>query len=153
MADFAPTQTRYQFDSFCLDVTRRVLLRNGNPLALTGKSIDTLLVLIERAGATVTKRELIDAVWGHAAIEENNLNQCISAVRKALGEQRGKHKYILTVTGVGYRFVAPVRQTDASATTLETLAPAVVPQWRARVRARSVLAALSVLCLAFSAIY
>ncbi|MGD0298052.1 MAG: winged helix-turn-helix domain-containing protein [Bryobacteraceae bacterium] len=151
MADFAPAQTRYQFDSFCLDVTRRVLLRNGNPLALTGKSVDTLLVLIERAGATVTKRELIDAVWGHAAIEENNLNQCISAVRKALGEQRGKHKYILTVTGVGYRFVAPVRQTDASATTLEAPAPAVVPRWRSYARAGLVSAA--VLCLAVSAIY
>jgi DNA-binding winged helix-turn-helix (wHTH) protein/tetratricopeptide (TPR) repeat protein len=85
-----------------------MLLRDGERVALTPKSLDTLVALVERHGETVTKGELLDAAWGQTAVEENSLNQSISAVRKALGEQRGRHDYIVTVTGIGYRFVAPV---------------------------------------------
>ncbi|HLK22660.1 MAG TPA: transcriptional regulator [Bryobacteraceae bacterium] len=99
---------QYQFGPFCLDPIRRVLLRGGERVALTAKSLATLTALVERAGETVGKNELLDVVWEHTAVEENSLNQCISAVRKALGERRGQHEYIVTVTGVGYRFVAPV---------------------------------------------
>src|SRR5271154_946840 len=99
---------QYWFGTFCLDPNRRVLLRDGERLPLTAKSLATLVALVERAGETVTKSELLDAVWQHTAVEENSLNQCVSAVRKALGERRGQHEYIVTITGVGYRFVAPV---------------------------------------------
>ncbi len=106
---------RYHFDSFCVDATKRVLLRDGNRVVITGKSLDTLLALVERAGQTVTKRELIRAVWGSALVDENNLNQCISALRKTLGEQPRQHEYIVTVSGVGYRFVAPVSRIEVEA--------------------------------------
>src|SRR6185437_11207607 len=99
---------QYRFGPFCLDPGRGVLLRDGERVPLTAKSLAMLVALVERAGERVAKSELLDAVWGHTAVEENSLNQCISAVRKALGERRGQHEYILTITGVGYRFVAPV---------------------------------------------
>jgi hypothetical protein len=54
----------------------------------------------------------MQAVWGSSTVEENNLNQCVSAIRKALGQQRGDHNFILTVSGVGYRFVAPVHRAE-----------------------------------------
>jgi eukaryotic-like serine/threonine-protein kinase len=98
---------QYWFGPFCLNPNRGVLLRDGERVPLTAKSLATLVALLERAGETVTKSELLDAVWEHTAVEENSLNQCISAVRKALGERRGQHEYIVTITGVGYRFVAP----------------------------------------------
>ncbi len=99
---------QYLFGPFCLNPTRGLLLRDGQRAPLTAKSLATLAALVERAGETVPKSELLDAVWEHTAVEENSLNQCISAIRKALGERRGQHEYIVTITGVGYRFVAPV---------------------------------------------
>ena len=117
---------QYWFGPFCLDPNRQVLLRDGERVQLPAKSLATLVVLVERAGETVPKSELLDAVWEHTAVEENSLNQCISAVRKALGERRGQHEYIVTVTGVGYRFVAPVTRVDEPAP--EAVPSVAVPQ-------------------------
>ncbi|MBV8903650.1 MAG: transcriptional regulator, partial [Acidobacteriia bacterium] len=102
--------SQYRFGPFTIDATRQVLLREGERVSLSAKSFDTLLALVRRYGATVSKSELLEAVWGEAVVEENSLNKCISEVRKALGDQRGRHDYIVTITGVGYRFVAPVSQ-------------------------------------------
>src|SRR6516162_4045255 len=99
---------QYQFGPFLLERKRRVLLRSGERVPLTSKPLETLLVLVERAGETVSKNELLDHVWGETAVEENNLNKSISAIRRALGERRGDHQYVATVPGIGYRFVAPV---------------------------------------------
>jgi DNA-binding winged helix-turn-helix (wHTH) protein/Tfp pilus assembly protein PilF len=100
--------TRYAFDDFCLDVAARALSRSGAPVSLTPRVFDTLLHLLERSGELVDKDELMQAVWPSRVVEENNLNQAISALRRALGEVRGEHRYILTVPGRGYRFVAEV---------------------------------------------
>jgi serine/threonine-protein kinase len=100
--------TRYAFDDFCLDVAARALSRSGAPVALTPRVFDTLLHLLERGGELVDKDEPMQAVWPARVVEENNLNQAISALRRALGETRGEHRYILTVPGRGYRFVAEV---------------------------------------------
>jgi TolB-like protein/DNA-binding winged helix-turn-helix (wHTH) protein/Tfp pilus assembly protein PilF len=106
-----PARTLYEFPpDFCLDPVRQVLLRRGERVALTQKAFATLLVLLEQHDRTVDKQELVSRVWQGAAVEENNLNQCISALRKALGEQRNENRFILTVPGVGYRFVAEVRE-------------------------------------------
>jgi DNA-binding winged helix-turn-helix (wHTH) protein/tetratricopeptide (TPR) repeat protein len=105
---------QYWFGPFCLNPTRGVLLRDGERVPLTAKSLATLVALVERAGETVPKSELLDAVWEHTAVEENSLNQCISAIRKALGERRGQHEYVVTITGVGYRFVAPVSKAQVA---------------------------------------
>jgi DNA-binding winged helix-turn-helix (wHTH) protein/Tfp pilus assembly protein PilF/TolB-like protein len=99
---------QYRFGPYLLDPVKGTLTRDGVPMKLTAKSLNTLAVLVRRHGETVAKGDLIDAVWGMTAVEENSLNQCISAVRKALGEQPGQNEYIVTVTGTGYRFVAPV---------------------------------------------
>ena len=66
----------------------RQLLRDGAPIQLTAKAFDTLVVLVANHGLTVIKDELMDAVWGDTAVEENNLTQQISALRKALGQGR-----------------------------------------------------------------
>jgi pimeloyl-ACP methyl ester carboxylesterase/DNA-binding winged helix-turn-helix (wHTH) protein len=96
----------YEFGEFRLDVRERQLLRKGRPIPLTAKVFDTLRVMLERAGRLVTKDELIHQLWPDTVVEENNLNQNISALRKALGEQASGQRYIETVPRVGYRFVA-----------------------------------------------
>lgn len=106
--------TRYAFDDFCLDSAARALSRSGTPVALTPRVFDTLLHLLERSGELVDKDELMQAVWPSRVVEENNLNQAISALRRALGEAHGEHRYILTVPGRGYRFVAQVRSMSSA---------------------------------------
>jgi DNA-binding winged helix-turn-helix (wHTH) protein/tetratricopeptide (TPR) repeat protein len=99
---------KYRFDDFELFPRQRVLLRGGSRIPLTPKPLGTLLLLVSHAGNTVTKEELFEEVWNGAAVEENNLTQSISALRKALGERRGENRYIVTDPSRGYRFVAPV---------------------------------------------
>jgi DNA-binding winged helix-turn-helix (wHTH) protein len=96
----------YEFGEFRMDVRERQLLRKERPIPLTAKGFDTLRVLLERAGRLVTKDELLQQLWPDTVVEENNLNQNISVVRKALGEQASGQRYIETVPRVGYRFVA-----------------------------------------------
>src|SRR2546423_8700593 len=107
----------YDFGPFRVDRTKRRLLREQSIVPITPKAFDTLLVLIEHAGQLVEKNDLIGRVWPGIAVEENNLTQNISSLRKALGEKREQPQYILTAPGIGYRFIAPVskRANDASA--------------------------------------
>ncbi|PYS98760.1 MAG: hypothetical protein DMF63_14310 [Acidobacteria bacterium] len=98
----------YEFDGFRVDPVRRQLLHNGAPIPLTSKSFDTLLFLIRHSGSTVSKIELMNAVWSDSAVEENNLTQQISALRRALGERPRDHRFIVTVPGRGYSFVAAI---------------------------------------------
>jgi DNA-binding winged helix-turn-helix (wHTH) protein/TolB-like protein len=98
----------YTFGPFCLDLRQRLLLREESSVPLTPKLFETLLALIEQAGAVVTKDELMSRVWPDAFVEERNLSQNIFLLRKALGEDaRGRH-YIETIPKVGYRFLATV---------------------------------------------
>ena len=76
----------YEFGPFVLDTARHLLLREGNPVPLTPKTYDLLLVLVENPGRMILKDELIKLVWADSFVEESNLTQQISAVRKALGE-------------------------------------------------------------------
>jgi DNA-binding winged helix-turn-helix (wHTH) protein/TolB-like protein/Flp pilus assembly protein TadD len=105
----AITSAIYEFDQFRIDAKHRFLMRDGEVVQLKPKVFETLLVLIESAGRIVTKDELMQAVWGDTIVEENNLTHNISVLRKVLGERRGDHRYILTVPGRGYRFVAEVK--------------------------------------------
>ncbi len=99
---------RYGFSDFLLYPNQSALWKAGVRISLMPKPLATLVVLVEHAGKTVSKEELLSAVWGGLAIEENNLTQCISTLRKALGEKRGENRFIATEPGTGYRFVAPV---------------------------------------------
>src|SRR5215213_5685530 len=100
----------YIFGPFRLDPVKRRLLRDGETLRLTPKAFDLLLVLVEESGRTVEKDELLERVWAGTIVEENNLNQNITALRKSLGDSRQESQYIATIPGVGYRFVADVKK-------------------------------------------
>jgi TolB-like protein len=98
-----------EFGGFRLDPARRVLQRqDGAAVELTVKVFDTLLCLVEHAGELVEKPALMRAVWPNVVVEENNLNQNISILRRVLGEGAGEHRFIVTVPGRGFRFVATV---------------------------------------------
>lgn len=100
----------YGFGDFRLEPGKRLLIGcDGRPVSLGPKSYDTLAYLVEHAGAVVEKDELLEAIWPDTAVEENNLTQNISLLRRALGEGRDEHRYIVTVPGRGYQFVAPVQ--------------------------------------------
>src|SRR5215218_2174888 len=102
----------YEFGPFRLDPVKRRLLRDGETLRLTPKAFDLLLVLVEESGRTVGKDELFEKVWAGTVVEENNLNQNITALRKSLGDSRQESQYIATIPGVGYRFVAEVKKAE-----------------------------------------
>ena len=106
------TKHFYEFGPFRLDQRKRRLMRDGEPLRLTPKALDLLLVLVEERGRTVEKDELLEKVWAGTVVEENNLNQNITALRKSLGDSRQDSQYIATVPGRGYRFVADVRKVE-----------------------------------------
>jgi DNA-binding winged helix-turn-helix (wHTH) protein len=115
----------YEFDSFRLDARRRLLLsrHTGQTIPLTTKAFDTLVYLVERAGNVVGKSVLLTAVWPNVRVEENSLSQCISALRRALGEDPSDHRFIVTAPGRGYRFIADVVIVEAP-TRDETMAVA-----------------------------
>src|SRR6185436_16470984 len=98
----------FEFAPFRLDPARRALTRGGSEITLSRKAFDTLLALVEEQGKLVTKEALLRRVWRDSFVEENSLNQSISALRKALGDSAGVSRYIDTVSGLGYRFVAPI---------------------------------------------
>ncbi|HET6972662.1 MAG TPA: tetratricopeptide repeat protein [Pyrinomonadaceae bacterium] len=103
----------YQFGPFRLDPLKRRLSKDEETLRLTPKAFELLLVLVEEHGRTVEKDELLERVWAGTIVEENNLNQNITALRKSLGDSRQESQYIATIPGVGYRFVAEVRKEPA----------------------------------------
>lgn len=105
-------QTRqfYEFGPFRIDLSQRVLLREGKPLALPPKIFETLLALVERSGEIVEKDKLLEEVWPESVVEENNLTQYISALRKTLGDGRHQQRYIETIPRRGYRFAAQVQK-------------------------------------------
>lgn len=98
------------FNDFSLDSSRRILEKNGEIVSLNPKTLDLLLALIENCGEVVGKNELLDRVWVDQFVEENNLTVHVAALRKALGEKKGEHRYIVTVPGRGYSFVAEIRR-------------------------------------------
>lgn len=105
---------RYRFGSFQIDCGERVLFRDREPVTLTGKAFDTLLALVERHGHVVGKRELMDRIWPETHVDENNLAQNISLLRKVFDSAEPGHEYIETVPRRGYRFLGEVHADDTS---------------------------------------
>ncbi len=103
----------YEFGSFRLDVAERMLLRNRENIPLQPKAFDLLLVLVRRHGHLLEKDELLAAVWPDTIVEEVNLANNVSILRKALGDGANERRFIETVPRRGYRFVAPVREEEA----------------------------------------
>jgi serine/threonine-protein kinase len=99
----------FNFNGFRVDVGRRLLFDSEeNLVQLTPKVFDLLLYLVQNCGRLLTKDELMAAVWPDTAVEESNLTQNISILRRALGDTRGDNAFIATVPGQGYKFVAGV---------------------------------------------
>ena len=104
----------YQFGEFVLDAGRLLLFRKGEsaPLAAKPKVLEALLYFVEHHGVLLEKDTLLAALWPGVVVEENSLTQLISSLRRILGESRAEHRYLLTVPGRGYRFVADVTSLD-----------------------------------------
>jgi DNA-binding winged helix-turn-helix (wHTH) protein/tetratricopeptide (TPR) repeat protein len=100
----------YEFGRYRLDSVRRLVTRGGEAVPLTPKTFDLLLTLVQHRGQILSKEELLRRIWPRAVVEESNLTQNVFVLRKALGETPDDHRFIVTVPGRGYRFVAPVRE-------------------------------------------
>ena len=98
------------FGSFQLFPAQRLLLDGGQPLRLGGRALDILITLVERAGELVSKNELMARAWPNTVVVEDNLTVHVAALRRALGDGSGGSRYIITIPGRGYCFVAPVRE-------------------------------------------
>ena len=96
------------FGPFRLLAAQRLLLEGDKPVRLGSRAFDILAALVERAGEVVGKEELIARAWPQTFVEEANLKIQVSALRRALGDGQGGNRYIVTVPGRGYNFVAPV---------------------------------------------
>src|SRR5882724_8768502 len=108
----------YEFGPYLLDGRERVLLRDGRPVSLAPKALETLLVLLRNSGHLVEKEQLMSEVWPTTYVEEANLTQNISILRKVLSEGSDGTNYIETVPRRGYRFTFAVRRiTDVAAAT------------------------------------
>ena len=101
----------FEFAEFRLDAESHLLTRDGEPVALMPKALDLLIVLVENRGRLIEKDELMQTVWPDSFVEEANLTVNVSALRRALGESPNDHRFIVTVPGRGYKFVADVRVT------------------------------------------
>ena len=100
----------FEFEGFSADsAQRRLTDRDGNEIGLPSRAFDVLMCLLEHRGELVDKATLMSAVWQKTVVEEGNLTQCVFALRRALGESGGDHRFIVTVPGRGYQFVAPVQ--------------------------------------------
>ena len=99
----------YEFGPYNLDLSQRILTRNGETISLGSKATEVLVMLVSNAGDLVGKDELLQGVWPNTFVEEANLAQHICVLRRALGDDRVDPRFIKTVTGRGYRFVASVR--------------------------------------------
>jgi DNA-binding winged helix-turn-helix (wHTH) protein/TolB-like protein/Tfp pilus assembly protein PilF len=146
----------YGFGAFRLDTAERLLLRGGEVVPLTPKAFDVLVVLVEQPGHLIEKEVLLKAVWPDSFVEENNLADNISRLRKALGEGESGQKYIETVPKRGYRFVAGVQElNDASLAQdvpVASLPNEIVTSFSARKRTQVILGILGVLVVGLAGI-
>lgn len=102
----------YEFGEFRLEPDERLLWREGEPISLTPKAFETLLVLVENNGQLLTNEDFLQRIWPHSTIEETTLAQDISTLRKALGNQG--QQFIQTIPQQGYRFTANVTQVSSN---------------------------------------
>jgi len=112
------TSSIYEFGPFRLAPNERLLLKDGHSITLAPKVFETLLLLVQNSGHAMGKDKLMEIIWPDSFVEETNLAQNISILRKALGEGEKGAKYIETVPKLGYRFVMPVKEIGNDASSL-----------------------------------
>src|SRR5881394_3533758 len=108
----------FEFGPFRVDVTNLLLFRDGQPLSLAPKAVETLIALVRHGGQLVKKDDLIEIVWSDRIVDESNLSQNIYLLRKTLSDGSNGQNYIETVPRRGYRFVGEVRECNAAETGL-----------------------------------
>jgi eukaryotic-like serine/threonine-protein kinase len=117
-----PESPIFEFDRFRVDSgRRRLMIDGGEAIPLTPRLFDTLLFMVEHPNVVLSKDELMRAIWPDTEVAENNLNQAVSSLRKALGESQGAPHFIVTVPGHGYRFAATVRELSSITSGTESL--------------------------------
>src|SRR5271169_6505281 len=99
----------FQFGEFQIDARARTLRREDKIVALSFRAFDVLLYFVQNPGKVLSRDELLKNVWADSFVDENSLAQSISMLRRALDEKPGDNSYIVTLTGRGYQFVAPVQ--------------------------------------------
>jgi len=104
----------FAFGPFVLIPARQLLLLGNAPVRLGGRALDILTALVERPGEVLGKRQLMARVWPDVVVDDGNLKVNMAALRRAIGDGAGPTQYIATVTGRGYRFVAPVQASGAA---------------------------------------
>ena len=107
----------YDFDEFRLEVEKQLLLKNGQPITLTHKAFQTLLILVQNSGQIVEKEDIFAKLWADSFVEEANLTQYVYVLRKALGRQQNGQQYIETAARRGYIFKAQVKSSLSSTRT------------------------------------
>jgi DNA-binding winged helix-turn-helix (wHTH) protein len=105
----------YRFDAFTLDIPNRTLLRDGAPVALNARYFDALALLVREHGRLVGKQRFFDEVWGDTVVTDAALTQCIKDIRRQLGDDAGAPRFVRTVPGHGYCFIAAVAQASDAA--------------------------------------
>src|SRR6266403_5585256 len=116
----------FAFGSFRLAPAQRMLFEDGKPLRLGSRALDILVTLVESAGETIRKDQLMARAWPDTVVEENALRVHVAALRKALGDGQAGKRYIANIQGRGYRCIAPVMR--------EQRQPAIAPTNGAAVR-------------------
>src|SRR5919106_5860084 len=112
----APAEPALAFGPFHLLPRRRLLLKDAKPVRLGSRALEILIALIERPGELLSKGELMARVWPNIFVEEGNLKVQIAGLRRVLGDRWGSNRYLATISGRGYRFVAPVTRAEVPPT-------------------------------------
>jgi DNA-binding winged helix-turn-helix (wHTH) protein len=120
-----------RFSGFTLDIDDRRLSRRGAPVALNARYLDALALLVREAGSLVTKDRFLAEVWRGVPVTDEALTQCIRTLRRELGDDAGRPRFIETVPKHGYRFIAPLEGSSATAAAA-SVAPGAAPQQTAR---------------------
>lgn len=120
---------RFHFDRFSLDPDDRLLTADGAPVELNARYLDALVLLVRDAGKLVSKDRFLDEVWRGVPVTDEALTQCIRTLRRQLGDDAARPRFIETVPKHGYRFIAPLKDGEAVATPAPS-PPVVTPAWR-----------------------
>lgn len=113
----------FAFGPFVLVPARQSLLQGDNAVRIGRRAFDILMALVERPGQIVSKRQLMTLVWPDVVVDDGNLKVNMAALRRTLGDETGAPTYIATITGRGYRFIAPVQVSVLSALPPSTSSP------------------------------
>lgn len=118
----------FAFGQFVLHPERQLLLKCGSPVRIGGRALDLLTALVERPGQLLDKQALVSRAWPTTFVDAANLKVNMASLRRALGENHASPRYIATVIGRGYRFIAPVRSSGCEAIARADASPASAAQ-------------------------